>query len=220
MATDKQERRGFDPRSVLTGHGPGQMRCWFRLGDSVYEQGDPGDAIFFVENGWIKMTSVSGDGREAVLALRGPGEFLGSRCLLDLSRASTATALTDCSVVRVTKPMLTSLLRNVPDFAEMFATYLVRQSVEDQELLVDQLTNSAERRLARALLRLAVSGSGGDAAPIPARINQTLLAEMVGTTRSRVNFFMNKFKRERLIEYNRVGDINVRNTLSRVLAER
>lgn len=217
MATDKQERRGFDPRSVLTGHGPGQMRCWFRLGDSVYEQGDPGDAIFFVENGWIKMTSVSGDGREAVLALRGPGEFLGSRCLLDLSRASTATALTDCSVVRVTKPMLTSLLRNVPDFAEMFATYLVRQSMHDQENVVDHLTHSAEQRLARTLLRLA-NGSNGDSA-IPTKISQALFAKMVGTTRSRVSFFMNRFKRQGFIEYGRDGRVRVHNSLRNAVGQ-
>ena len=121
----------------------------------IYAQGEPGDAALFVESGWVKMATVAGSGREAVIALRGPGEFVGARCLLDLPRASTATALTECSIVRVTTPALIGLLRRVPDFAEMFATYLVRQGMHDQENVVDHLTHSAEQRLVRTLLRLA-----------------------------------------------------------------
>jgi CRP/FNR family transcriptional regulator, cyclic AMP receptor protein len=211
MAGEKLRRNGFDPGSVLSGYGPGQMRSRFTQGDSIYEQGDPGDAVYFVEGGWIKMASVSGDGREAVVALRGPGEFVGARCLLDLPRATTATALTDCSLVRVTKPALITLLRSVPDFAEMFATYLVRQGMQDQENIVDHLTHSAEQRLARTLLRLA-NGSNGDSS-IPTKISQALFAKMVGTTRSRVSFFMNRFKRQGFIEYGRDGRVRVNHSL-------
>ncbi len=193
------------------------MRSWFEPGDSLYEQGDPGDAVFFVESGWVKMTSVSGDGREAVLALRGPAEFVGCRCLLGLPRASTAMALTDCTAVRVTKPVLTTLLRSIPDFAEMFATYLVRQNIHDQENVVDHLTHSAEERLARMLLRLA-NGSNGDSA-IPTKISQALFAKMVGTTRSRVSFFMNRFKRQGFIEYGRDGRVRVHTSLRNAMGQ-
>jgi CRP/FNR family transcriptional regulator, cyclic AMP receptor protein len=217
MASEKQRRNGFDPGSVLTGYGPGQLRSRFAPGDSVYEQGDPGDAVYFIENGWIKMANVSGDGREAVVALRGPGEFVGARCLLDLPRSTTGTALTDCTAVRVTKPALIILLRSVPDFAEMFATYLVRQSLHDQENIVDHLTHSAEQRLARTLLRLA-NGNNGDSA-IPTKISQALFAKMVGTTRSRVSFFMNRFKRQGFIEYGRDGRVRVHHSLRNAVGQ-
>jgi CRP/FNR family cyclic AMP-dependent transcriptional regulator len=211
MAGEKQRPNGFDPGNALSGYGPGQMRSRFAPGDSVFEQGDPGDCVYFVESGWIKLASVSGDGREAVIALRGPGEFVGARCLLDLPRATTATALTDCALVRVTKAALTILLRTVPDFAEMFATYLVWQGLQDQENIVDHLIHSAEQRLARTLLRLA-DGNNGDSS-IPTRISQALFAKMVGTTRSRVSFFMNRFKRHGFIEYGPDGRVRVHHSL-------
>jgi CRP/FNR family transcriptional regulator, cyclic AMP receptor protein len=214
---EKRRKKRFDPGSILTGHGPGQVRGRFAPGDAVYEQGDPGDSVIFVESGWIKMAIVAGTGKEAVIALRGPGEFVGARCLLDLPRASTATALTDCSVVRLATPALISLLRGVPDFAEMFATYLVRQGMHDQENVVDHLTHSAEQRLARTLLRLANGGNGDSS--IPTRISQALFAKMVGTTRSRVSFFMNRFKRQGFIEYGRDGRVRVYNTLRSAMAK-
>jgi CRP/FNR family transcriptional regulator, cyclic AMP receptor protein len=217
MAKEKRRRKAFNPGSVLTGHGPGQVRWRFAPGDAVYVQGDPGDSVIFVESGWIKMAIRAGSGKEVVIALRGPGEFVGARCLLSLPRASTAMALTDCSVVRVTTPALISLLRGVPDFAEMFATYLVRQGMHDQENVVDHLTHSAEQRLARTLLRLANGGSGDSS--IPAKISQSLFAKMVGTTRSRVSFFMNRFKRQGLIEYGRDGRVRVHHSLRNAMAK-
>jgi CRP/FNR family transcriptional regulator, cyclic AMP receptor protein len=213
---DKQRKRRFDPGSVLTGRGPGQARWLFAPGDVVYTQGDPGDSVIFVESGWIKMAIVSGS-REAVIALRGPGEFVGARCLLDLPRASTATALTDCSVVRVTTAALVSLLRGVPDFAEMFATYMVRQGMHDQENVVDHLTHSAEQRLARMLLRLANGGHGDSS--IPTKISQALFAKMVGTTRSRVSFFMSRFKQQGFIDYGRDGRVRVHPSLRNAMAK-
>ena len=221
MAKDKRRSKGstsvFDPGSVLTGQGPGQSRRLFAPDRRDLRPRRPGDAALFVESGWIKMATVAGSGREAVIALRGPGEFVGARCLLDLPRASTATALTDCSVVRVTTPALISLLRGVPDFAEMFATYLVRQGMHDQENVVDHLTHSAEQRLARTLLRLANGGNGDSS--IPTRISQALFAKMVGTTRSRVSFFMNRFKRQGFIEYGRDGRVRVHNSLRNAMAK-
>ncbi len=217
MAKDKRRKKAFDPGSLLTGNGPGQERSRFAPGDAVYEQGDPGDSVVFVESGWIKMAILAGSGREAVIALRGPGEFVGARCLLGVPRASTATALTDCSVVRLTTSALVSLLRGVPDFAEMFATYLVRQGMHDQENVVDHLTHSAEQRLVRTLLRLA-NGAQGDSS-IPTRISQALFAKMVGTTRSRVSFFMNRFKRQGFIEYGRDGRVRVHNSLRNAMAK-
>jgi len=216
MAPDKQGRGSFDPASVLNGHGPGQSRLQCAPGLTVYAQGDSADAAFCVEHGIVKISVVVASGKEVVVAIRRPGDFFGTRCLVG-RRLGSANALTESSLIRIGTSALIQLLREVPDFAVMFATYLVRQSIQDQANLVDQLTNSAERRLARTLLTLADFDRGGDTAEIPARINQTVLAEMIGTTRSRVNFFMNKFRRESLIEYNRVGDINVRRGLQRVL---
>jgi CRP/FNR family transcriptional regulator, cyclic AMP receptor protein len=218
MAQDEQGRASFDPASVLNGRGPGQSRLQCAPGDAVYAQDSSPDTAFYVEHGIVKISFIVPSGKEAVVGIRHPGDFFGTRCLVG-RRMGNATALTECSLIRITAAALLHMLREVPDLAVMFAAYLVSQSIEDQSNLVDQLTNSAERRLARTLLRLAHFNGGGDLAPIPGRINQTVLADMVGTTRSRVNFFMNKFKREGLIEYNRLGDIAVRSTLSRVLAE-
>ena len=216
MAPDKQGRGSFDPASVLNGHGPGQSRLQCAPGLTVYAQGDSADAAFCVEHGIVKISVIVASGKEVVVGIRRAGEFFGTRCLVG-RRTGTASTLTESSLIRIGASALIQMLREVPDLAVMFATYLVRQSVEDQANLVDQLTNSAERRLARTLLTLADFARGGEAVEIPARINQTLLAEMIGATRSRVNFFMNKFKRDGLIEYNRVGDINVRRALQRVL---
>ena len=218
MAKDKERKAQFDPAGVLNGRGPGQLRLEVTAGNVVFTQIDPADAAFYLEQGYVKISVLVPSGKEAVIGIRRPGEFFGTRCLVG-KRMGSAMALTDCHIIRISGSALVEMLREIPDLAVMFATYLVRQSVQDQANLVDQLTSSAERRLARALLRLADFDGGGEVAPIPARINQSVLAEMVGTTRSRVNFFMNKFKRQGLIEYNRVGDINVRSSLSRALAK-
>lgn len=218
MAKNKRTKETLDLRRMLTGHGAGQSRQRFAPAQVIYAQGGAADAMIYVESGWVKITVVAPSGKEAVVALRGEGDFLGTRCLIG-RRMGMAIALTACSVIRVTTSALIRMLREEPDFAVMFATYLVRQSVQDQENLVDQLTNSAEKRLARTLLRLADFSCGDSVRPIPARVNQTVLAEMVGTTRSRVSVFMNKFKRRGLIEYNRVGDISVREALQNTLPD-
>lgn len=162
---------------------------------------------------------MSESGKEAVVAIRGPGEFFGTRCLVD-RRTGMAAALTACSLIRVTTSALIRLLREEPNFAVMFATYLVKQSIRDQENLVDHLTNPAEKRLARTLLQLANYVDSGDPRSISTPINQGMLANMIGTTRPRVSFFMNKFRRQGLIEYTRDGGLTVRDGLRRYLLDR
>jgi CRP/FNR family transcriptional regulator, cyclic AMP receptor protein len=215
MARDKRRKAPFD---VLTGSGPGQSRERFAPPQVIYTQGSTSDAAFYVESGWIKIGIVSPSGKEAVVAIRGPGELFGTRCLV-ARRTATTTALTPCSLIRVTTAALTRLIREEPDFAVSFAIYLVHQSIDDHENLVDHLTNPAEKRLARALLLLANRGSGSDSRTIPTPINQGILANMIGTTRPRVSFFMNKFKKQGFIEYDRQGRVNVRSTLRNALAE-
>jgi CRP-like cAMP-binding protein len=178
---------------------------------------DPPEAAFFLESGSIKVSTVVRNGREAVLALPGPGDFFGVRCLLGTPHTATATALTDSSVVRVTTAALCRMVREVPDFAEMFATFLVQRCADDQERLISHLTHSAEQRLAYTLLRLASSNREDHALPIP--ISQSLFAKMIGTTRSRVSFFMNRFKRKGFIEYGHDGRIRVHQSLRSAVVE-
>jgi CRP/FNR family cyclic AMP-dependent transcriptional regulator len=174
--------------------------------------------VFYIQGGQVKISIVSPNGKEAVTGVRGEGDFFGVRSLLGGDqRLATVTALTECIIIRIRKAAMTRLLRERPDLVEMFVSYLLRQHLRDQENLIDQLTNSAERRLARVLLQLA--SSGGTAGPAPVRIDQMALANMIGTTRPRVNSFMNKFRRNGFIEYDREGSINVRSALRQVLLD-
>jgi CRP/FNR family transcriptional regulator, cyclic AMP receptor protein len=215
LARARRRRNVFDPRVVLTGRGHGQVRKRFQAGQVIYSQGDPPEAAFFLESGSIKVSTVVRNGREAVLALPGPGDFFGVRCLLGTPHTATATALTDSSVV--TTAALCRMVREVPDFAEMFATFLVQRCADDQERLISHLTHSAEQRLAYTLLRLASSNREDHALPIP--ISQSLFAKMIGTTRSRVSFFMNRFKRKGFIEYGHDGRIRVHQSLRSAVVE-
>jgi CRP/FNR family cyclic AMP-dependent transcriptional regulator len=216
MASDQRRKGLFDPTTVLTGHGSGQSRKRYAPLQVIYVQDDAADACFYVESGWVKISTLAPNGKEAVIAIRREGEFFGTRCLVAKRTAST-TALTACSLVRMTTSALVRLLREEPDFAVMFATYLVGQSINDQESLVDHLTNPAEKRLARALLQLAGHVDGADPQPISKPINQGILANMIGTTRSRVNFFMNNFKRQGFIDYDRYGRVHVRDALRQAM---
>jgi CRP-like cAMP-binding protein len=217
MARDKGRKSLFDPGRLLTGYGAGQSRLQFPPEHFIYAQGDTAEALFYVERGQVKISVVVPSGKEAVVGIRGEGEFFGEACLAGRRRRiGAAMALTDCSILRITTAAMTRLLHDEPTFADAFIAYEVDQRLSDNESLVDQLTNSAERRLARTLLRLADFGRGNVPGPIPARVNQTMLAEMVGTTRSRINFFMNKFKRQGLIEYYRNGEVRVCGALSHI----
>ena len=216
MAKEKRSKNLFTLEKILTGHGVGQSREQFAPAQIIYTQGSTSNAMFYVEKGWVKIATVSPNGKEAVVAIRREGDFFGTRCLV-AKRMATATALTACSLVRVTTSALVRLLREEPDFAVMFATYLVGQSINDQESLVDHLTNPAEKRLARALLQLAGHVDGADPQPISKPINQGILANIIGTTRSRVNFFMNNFKRQGFIDYDRYGRVHVRDALRQAM---
>jgi CRP/FNR family transcriptional regulator, cyclic AMP receptor protein len=222
MAREKRSRPEFDPRRFLTGRGAGQSRLRPARGEIVWTQGEPGGELFFIEKGWIKVSTVSPNGKEALLALPGEGEFIGTRCLIEgYKRIGTATALGECSLVRITKPTLIRLVRQEPDFAQMLLTCIVAQSLRAQRILAEQMTNSSERRLARTLLRLA--NSSGDHSQksqrILARISQADLASMVGTTRARVSHFMNRFRRQGFIDYNRQGYVTVHKRLAKALQD-
>jgi len=213
MAREDPGKEQFDFRTALTGRDDGQSVLSFPSGHLIYRQGDPADAVFYVESGHIKIAVVTPNRREAVVGIRTPGEFFGTRGLVG-KRMGFASALTACSLIRLTTPALILLLRGNSDFAVAFATHLVNQSIRDQSSIVDYLTNSAEKRLARLLLQLADCADDGEGAnTISAPINQSFLANMVGTTRSRISFFMNNFRRRGLIEYDRHGRVRVHNSL-------
>jgi CRP/FNR family transcriptional regulator, cyclic AMP receptor protein len=212
VANEEPEKPKFDLRTILTGRDRGQSVVAFRTGQIIYNQGEPADAAFYVESGDVKIAVATAGGKEAVVGIRRPGEFFGTRCLVG-KRAGSASALTACRLIRLTVRTLVGLLREEPDFAVAFATYLVDQSIRDQGSIADHLTNSAEKRLARLLVQLAERAEDGRPAAISTPLNQAFLANMVGTTRSRVSFFMNDFRRRGLIEYDRQGRVHVHKAL-------
>ena len=184
----------------------------YRKKGTVFSQGDPANAMFYIEKGKVKLTVLSTRGKEAVVAILGSGDFFGEGCLAGQPlRMAAATAMTECSILRVEKETMTRMLRNEPALSELFMTYLLTRNVRIEEDLVDQLFNSSEKRLARILLLLTRFGKDGQQELVVPRISQETLAEMVGTTRSRVSFFMNKFRKLGLIEYN--GGLQVHSSL-------
>jgi CRP-like cAMP-binding protein len=178
----------------------------------VFSQGDQADAVFYIQIGKVKLTVISDAGKEAVIAILDSGDFLGEGCLrAQPVRMSTATAISDCSIVRLEKAAMIHMLHDESAFSEMFVSYLLSRNMRIEEDLVDQLFNSSEKRLARVLLLLANFGKEGKPEPVIAKISQETLAEMIGTTRSRVSFFMNKFRKLGFISYN--GKIEVHTSL-------
>jgi CRP/FNR family transcriptional regulator, cyclic AMP receptor protein len=178
----------------------------------IFSQGDAADSVFYIQKGQIKVTVISALGKEAVVAILSAGEFCGEGCLTGQPlRMATASALDKCEVMRLEKAAIIRVLQMEPLFAQMFTAYLLARTVRVEEDLVDQLFNSSEKRLARTLLLLANFGKEGRPEPILAKISQQTLAEMIGTTRSRVSFFMNKFRKMGLISYN--GHIEVHSSL-------
>jgi CRP-like cAMP-binding protein len=197
------EKRPFDPKLFLAKVGNGRTISEYRKNDVVFAQSDPADAIFYIQRGKVKLTVVSDNGKEAVIAMLGIGNFLGEGCLAGRPLyLGTATAMSECSVVRLEKSSMIRLLHEEPAFSELFVSYLLSRNIRIEEDLVDQLFNSSEKRLARVLLLLANFGKEGKPEPVIAKISQETLAEMIGTTRSRVSFFMNKFRKLGFIEYN------------------
>jgi CRP/FNR family cyclic AMP-dependent transcriptional regulator len=206
----------FNPKLFLAKVGEGRTIAAYSTDQMVFAQSDPADAVFYIQKGKIKLTVVSDNGKEAVIAILGPGDFLGEGCLTTQpSRMATATAISDSSIVRIEKAAMIRVLHDERAFSEMFLAYVLSRNMRIEEDLVDQLFNSSEKRLARVLLLLANFGKEGKPEPVIAQISQGTLAEMIGTTRSRVSFFMNKFRKMGFIEYN--GGLHVNSSLLNVV---
>ena len=209
-------RRKFDSADFLSKLGTGKTIVRCLKGQKLFSQGDPADAVFYVQNGKVKMTVTSEGGKEAVVALVETGSFFGEGCLNGQSRRlATASALTDVSAMRISKVEMLRVLKDEPAFAARFVTYLLERNTRVEEDLVDHLFNSSEKRLARVLLLLGNFGKDQEPEPILPDVSQEMLAEMVGTTRSRVNYFMNEFRKLGFIDYN--GTLEVHNSLLNVI---
>ena len=184
---------------------------------TVFSQGNPADAVFYIEKGKVKLTVLSARGKEAVVAILGNGDFFGEGCLAGQPlRVATAASITECSILRVQKETMIRMLHNEPAWSERFMAYLLSRNVRIEEDLVDQLFNSSEKRLARILLLLTRFGKDGQHQHVVPKISQETLAEMIGTTRSRVSFFMNKFRKLGFVDYNG-GGLQVHSSLLTVV---
>jgi CRP/FNR family cyclic AMP-dependent transcriptional regulator len=209
----------FNPQEFLAKVGTGKKIVSYPKHQTIYQQGEVADAIFFLQNGQIKFTVHSEQGKEAVIGIVKSGQFFGEGCMNGHPlRISTTTAMEDCLITEISKKAMVAVLHDEPNFSEMFIAYLLTRNGRIEEDLIDQLFNSSERRLARLLLLLANFGKESSPQPIAPNISQETLAEMIGTTRSRVSHFMNKFRKLGLISYN--GHIEVHSSmLSAVLHE-
>jgi CRP/FNR family transcriptional regulator, cyclic AMP receptor protein len=206
----------FDPKIYLAKAEGGRTITHYAAGQTVYSQGDLASAVFFINVGQVKISVVSEQGKEAVVALAGRDEFFGEGCLAGQTRRmATATAVSECEIMRIDKKAILRVLHEEPAFSEMFIAYLLRRTIRVEEDLVDQLFNSSEKRLARTLLLLANFGKEGKPQPILGSISQETLAEMIGTTRPRVSHFMNKFRKLGFIDYN--GKLVVHSSLLSVV---
>ena len=206
----------FEPQLFLNKVGKGKTSLISHKKRTIFSQGDAAEAVFYIQTGKVKLTVVSQQGKEAVIAILERGAFFGESCLAGLTvRTATATAVDDSSLVRIDKDAMIRVLHEEPAFAELFMTYLLAHTIRIEEDLVDQLFNSSEKRLARALLLLAHFGKEGKPETVIAKISQETLAEMIGTTRSRVSFFMNKFRKLGFIDYN--GELHVHSSLLNVV---
>jgi CRP-like cAMP-binding protein len=201
-----KRRLPFDPKSFLAKVGEGRTLSKYRKDQVVFSQGDLAEAVFYIQKGKVKVAVVSDQGKEAVVAILGAEEFCGEGCLAGQPRRmATVTAMTECTIMRLQKTSIIRVLHDEPGFSEVFISHLLARTIRVEEDLVDQLFNSSEKRLARLLLLLANFGKEGRPEPIIAKISQETLAEMIGTTRSRVSFFMNKFRRLGFVDYNGSG---------------
>jgi CRP-like cAMP-binding protein len=217
MAT--RRRALFDAKAFLAKIGDGRTISKYRRNEVVFAQGDPADAVFYIQRGKVKLAVVSDRGKEAVVAILGVGEFCGEGCLAGQPRRiATVTAMAECTIMRVQKTSIVRVLRDEPAFSEIFISHLLARAIRVEADLVDQLFNSSEKRLARLLLLLANFGKEGRPEPIIAKISQETLAEMIGTTRSRVSFFMNKFRRLGFVDYNGSG-LEVNSSLLNVILQ-
>src|SRR6202045_3404115 len=202
----------FDAKAFLAKVGAGKTILEFHKNQNVFEQGDVADTVFYIQRGKVKLTVMSDQGKEAVVAILEPEQFFGEGCMNGHKlRISTTTAMEDCVITSITKAAMIAAIHDEPKFSELFMAYLLTRNSRIEEDLIDQLFNSSERRLARLLLLLANFGKEGSPQLINPNISQETLAEMIGTTRSRVSFFMNKFRKLGFISYN--GKIEVHTSL-------
>jgi CRP/FNR family cyclic AMP-dependent transcriptional regulator len=201
-----------DHKDFLAKIGKGRMLADYKKGRKIFLQGEVADAIFYIQKGKVKLTVMSRQGREAVVAILGANDFLGEGCLAGQPRRmASATPISDCSVMRIEKAEVIPVLHADPAFTDLFLHYVLSRNVRIEEDLVDQLFNSSEKRLARVLLLLANVGKEDKMELVIPKISQATLAEIVGTTRSRVSFFMNRFRELGFIEYN--GDVQIHRSL-------
>src|SRR5450432_1450832 len=208
----KALKSSLDPRVFLAKVGVGKTVLEFHKNQNIFSQGDVADTVFYLQKGRVKLTVLSEQGKEAVVAILEPGQFFGEGCLNGHPRRiATTKAIEACVVTSITREAMIAVLQEEPKFSQLFTAYLLTRNSRIEEDLIDQLFNSSEKRLARLLLLLAHFGKEGSPQPINPTINQETLAEMIGTTRSRVSFFMNKFRKLGFISYN--GKIEVHNSL-------
>ena len=212
----KKSKLSFDPKKFLGKVGEGKAIAKYQKDQIVFSQGDIADAVFYVQKGKLKLTVISEQGKEAVIAILGPGHFFGEGCLNGHAlRVATTKTMDDCVITRIAKASMIAALHAEPEFSELFISYLLARNSRIEEDLVDQLFNSSEKRLARLLLLLANFGKEARPDPIVGKISQETLAEMIGTTRARVSHFMNKFRKLGYIDYN--GHLTVHNSLLNVV---
>jgi len=208
--------RQFDPRTFLSTIEVGRKIVAFPKKKTIFAQDDSSNAVFYIQEGKVRLTVVSKNGKEATIGILKEGDFFGEGCLTgQLRRLCSATALTDCTVMRIEKKAMVEVLHREHAFSDLFVAYLLTRNIRYEEDLVDQLFNSSEKRLARALLLLARFGKDGKPEVAIPKISQETLAEMVGTTRSRVSFFMNRFRKLGFVRYN--GELEVHSSLLNVV---
>lgn len=211
-----RKRRGFDLHTFLATIGGGRKLLAVAKKQTIFTQGDRADAVFFIQKGKVRLTVVSQTGREATIGILNEGSFFGEGALAgQVLRMGSAAAITDCELLRVDKKVMMAALHREHAFSDMFVAYLLARNIRYEEDLVDQLFNSSEKRLARVLLLLARFGKEGIPEPVVPKISQETLAEMIGTTRSRVSFFMNRFRNLGFIHYN--GGLQVHSSLLNVV---
>jgi len=214
--TVTKKRRDFGPSAFLATIGKGRESVLFRRKQRIFVQGDTADAVFYVQTGKVKLTVVSKNGKEATIGILGEGDFFGEGSLAcQALRMACATAMTDCAFLRIDKKAMMEALHREHGFSDMFVSYLLARNIRYEQDLVDQLFNSSEKRLARMLLLLAHFGKEGKPETVIPKISQEMLAEMIGTTRSRVSFFMNRFREMGFIHYN--GGLQVHSSLLNVV---
>jgi CRP/FNR family transcriptional regulator, cyclic AMP receptor protein len=211
-----KRRSKFDPRTFLSTIDGGRKIATFPKKQTIFAQGDSSNAVFYIQKGKVRLTVVSKSGKEATIGILNEGDFFGEGCLTGQPlRLCSATAMTDCSVMRIDKKSMVEVLHREHAFSDMFVAYLLTRNIRYEKDLVDQLFNSSEKRLARVLLLLAAFGKDGKPEVAIPKISQETLAEMVGTTRARVSFFMNRFRKLGFVRYN--GELEVHSSLLNVV---